>query len=232
MIKYPKTPRLKSVLEDDKLLKSWRKHHTVISEKLDGANAGISFSPEGLLMLQSRGHVLTGGHRERQFELFKQWGHGNLQALYGALGDRYVLFGEWLYAKHKIFYDALPGYFVEYDVYDKEKEHFMSTERRAQLIGQLGIPPAPILHQGTFGKINSFAKYIGDSAFKTVEWKRHLESLEGTDDSTLMEGIYIKVEDEEKVVGRIKFPRPEFEKIRDDNTDWLRRPIIKNLLQG
>ena len=153
MIKYPKTPRLKSVLEDAKLLKSWRKHTVIVSEKLDGANTGISFTPEGLLVLQSRGHVLTGGPRERQFELFKQWGHTNLQVLHEALGSRYVLFGEWLYAKHKVFYDALPGYFIEYDLYDKEKDRFTTTEKRVLVIGHLGIPSAPILHQGVFGKL-------------------------------------------------------------------------------
>ena len=47
--------------------------YVVIEEKLDGANAGLSFSADGALRLQSRGHFLTGGLRERHFALFKQW---------------------------------------------------------------------------------------------------------------------------------------------------------------
>src|SRR4030095_488649 len=41
--------------------------HVVIEEKMDGANCGVSFGAEFLLQLQSRGHFLTGGPRERQF---------------------------------------------------------------------------------------------------------------------------------------------------------------------
>lgn len=40
-----------------------RGRHLVVEEKLDGANAGISFGPDGELRLQSRGHYLTGGPR-------------------------------------------------------------------------------------------------------------------------------------------------------------------------
>jgi hypothetical protein len=32
-----------------------------VEEKVDGANAAISFSPDGQMLLQSRGHYLTGG---------------------------------------------------------------------------------------------------------------------------------------------------------------------------
>ena len=60
----------------------------VIEEKMDGANAAISFSAGGELLLQSRGHYLTGGRRERHFALFKQWASVHQTALYGTLGDR------------------------------------------------------------------------------------------------------------------------------------------------
>jgi hypothetical protein len=70
----------------------------VIEEKFDGANAGLRFDIEGRLWLQSRGHFLTGGPREKHFHLFKQWANTHAPALYAILGDRYVLYGEWLYA--------------------------------------------------------------------------------------------------------------------------------------
>jgi hypothetical protein len=47
--------------------------YLVVEEKLDGANAAISFGADGELLLQSRGHYLTGGPRERQFGPFKAW---------------------------------------------------------------------------------------------------------------------------------------------------------------
>lgn len=82
--------------------------YLVVEEKLDGANAGISFTPDGDLRLQSRGHYLTGGPRERQFGPFKAWAASVQHVLRERLRDRYVLYGEWLYAKHTVFYDALP----------------------------------------------------------------------------------------------------------------------------
>src|SRR5262245_11848581 len=43
--------------------------HVVIEEKMDGANCGVSFGPDAELLLQSRGHYLAGGPREKQFAL-------------------------------------------------------------------------------------------------------------------------------------------------------------------
>jgi hypothetical protein len=225
MIKYPKTPRLPAVLDQ---FDRWRRHIVVISEKLDGANVAVGFDGP-LLSLQSRGHVLRGGPREKQFDLFKQWAYTHHDQLFGVLGSRYMIFGEWLYAKHRIFYDALPDYFVEYDVYDKEEDVYLSTDLRKRLIGSLGLPAAPILHQGPFDKVSSFAKFIGPSHFKTRDWKKHFKgSLDSTDNSLLMEGVYVKIETGTEVVGRLKLPRPDFEKIRMDDNDWLHRPIIQN----
>src|SRR5262245_5660812 len=87
--------------------------HLVVEEKVDGANAAISFDANGGLLLQSRGHYLTGGPRERQFDRFKSWAHGLADQLRPTLGAQYVVYGEWLYAKHTIFYDTLPHHFLE-----------------------------------------------------------------------------------------------------------------------
>lgn len=211
MIKYPKTPRLQVVLQEDH--EDWRHYAVIVSEKLDGANAGISFDDDANLLLQSRGHILRGGWRERQFELLKQQANVLRDQLFDVLGSRYLLFGEWMYAKHKIFYDRLPGYFLEYDLYDKEEELFVTTKARKVILSGLPIPSAPILHWSTFGKVSNFAQYIGPSTFSSTE---------------LMEGIYVKVEDNSRVVGRIKLPRPEFEKVRIDDTNWHTKPIISN----
>src|ERR1700677_3867566 len=65
--------------------------HLVVEEKLDGANAAISFDASGKLLLQSRGHYLSGGPREKHYNLFKQWANAHLRPLHTALGNRYVL---------------------------------------------------------------------------------------------------------------------------------------------
>jgi|SRR6185437_9021442 len=94
--------------------------NVVIEEKMDGANCAFSFNSKPEMRLQSRGHYLLGGPRERHFDLFKQWAHAHDGRLFDAIGDRYIVYGEWLHAKHTVYYDALPHYFMEFDVLDLE----------------------------------------------------------------------------------------------------------------
>src|SRR5262249_18724465 len=92
----------------------------VIEEKMDGANCGISFRSDGQLQLQSRGHYLMGGPREQQFALLKSWANRYRHELWSILRDTYIMYGEWVYAKHTIFYTDLPHYFLEFDIYDTQ----------------------------------------------------------------------------------------------------------------
>ena len=55
--------------------------HLVIEEKVDGANSAISFDSTGSIRLQSRGHYLVGGARERHFDLLKTWANVHATAL-------------------------------------------------------------------------------------------------------------------------------------------------------
>jgi hypothetical protein len=50
-----------------------------------------------------------------------------------------------------------------------------------------------------------------------------------TDPSDAMEGLYIKVEEEGRVVARYKYIRADFlTAVLDSGTHWLRRPIVPN----
>jgi len=218
--------------------------HLVVEEKMDGANCGISFSQSGDLLLQSRGHFLTGGPREKHFTLFKQWAHTHTAALHERLGSRYVLFGEWLYAKHTVFYDALPHYLMEFDVLDTETSQFLSTPRRAELLERLPVVPVRVLHEGKLKGIKELTRLLGPSAFITPDHIRHLREkceeqgidparvLRETDRSTDMEGLYVKVEEDGVVTGRYKYIRPSFlTAVFAAEGHWLNRPIVPNLLR-
>lgn len=137
----------------------------VVEEKVDGANAAISFSADGQLRLQSRGHYLTGGAREKHFNLFKQWAAVCAPALWEVLGSRFILYGEWLYAKHTVFYNALPHYFLEYDVLDLETKQFLSTKQRQKLLAGLAIASVPILFAGYLHSHQQLLGLLGRSHF-------------------------------------------------------------------
>lgn len=122
LLKYPRTRHLRGsrLQPGDEDLQAApfgeiEGRHLVVEEKLDGANSAVCFDAAGTLWLQSRGHYLVGGYRERHFDLLKTWAACHREALFAVLGEHHVMYGEWLYAKHTVFYDRLPHYFMELD---------------------------------------------------------------------------------------------------------------------
>ncbi len=220
--------------------------HLVIEEKMDGANSAISFDDEGRLLLQSRGHYLTGGPREMHFHLLKAWAGRYTQELWEILGSRYVMYGEWLYAKHTIFYTDLPHYFLEFDIYDIVQDVFLSTDRRREMLRAAPfVASVLVLHEGTIATNRELHALLGTSHFITGDHMGTLRAicsergidpalpLRETDPSTLMEGLYIKVEEDSRVAERYKFVRGGFlQTVIDSQTHWLDRPIIPNQLRA
>ena len=219
--------------------------YLVVEEKMDGANSAISFSSDGNLLLHSRGHYLTGGPREAQFHLFKAWTHRYTLELWEALTDRYVLYGEWLYAKHTIFYTDLPHYFLEFDIYDKTQDTFLSTARRREFLAQLPfVVSVKVLYEGQVDTLQQLIALIGHSHFISDD---HLDRLrqvcksknqdsarvfKETDQSTLMEGLYIKFEEDGIVKERYKYVRASFlQAVFDSESHWIDRQILPNCLQ-
>lgn len=249
--KYPRTPHIQGsrLQPGDEDLESIpfsaiASKYLVVEEKIDGANTAISFSPDGQMRLQSRGHYLTGGEREKHFNLFKQWAYSHSITFWEVLGSRYILYGEWLYAKHTVFYDYLPHYFLEYDLLDLENKQFLSTQRRNELLGGLPLVSVPVLFSGKLNSYKQLTQLLTQShyiqpghleRFRQVCEERGLDlerSLSQTDSSSLMEGLYIKVEEEGIVKERYKYVRASFlTTIKQSDGHWLNRPIIPNLIR-
>lgn len=246
--KYPRTPHLEgSRLQpgDEDLsqipFSCIRGRHIVVEEKCDGANSAISFDGEGQLLLQSRGHYLTGGYRERHYDLLKQWATVHKEALWQLLGSRYILYGEWLYAKHTVFYDKLPHYFLEFDIFDREKGIFLDTPTRHKMLQNVPVVSVPVLGQGKFYDKEKLLELLGDSLYISPNKIEYLRSISQklqldadrqcreTDPSPTMEGLYIKVEENGQVVDRMKFVRASFlQTVEQSQTHWLDRPIVPN----
>lgn len=248
--KYPRTPHLRgSRLQagDEDLsqipFSEIRGKHIVIEEKVDGANSAISFGENGELLLQSRGHYLTGGYRERHYDLMKQWAMSHRESFFTALGTRYIMYGEWLYAKHSVYYDELPSYFLEFDIFDRENGLFLDTPSRGSITRKIAVCSVPVLAGGIFDSEKEVLKYLGNSRFISG---RHMEVLREyclenghdaelrcgeTDPTGLMEGLYIKVEEDGYVKSRLKYVRASFSQTVDTSgTHWIDRPIVPNKL--
>lgn len=221
IIKYPRTPHITgSRLQpgDEDLLSIAREGlaelRLVVEEKLDGSNCGISFNAQGRLVLQSRGHVLSGGPRERQFDLLKHWASHHSAWLRETLGSRYVMYGEWLFARHTIPHDRLPHYFMEFDILDRESGQFLSTERRHALLAGGPVVSVPVL-----------------AADRNINLEAQVRCSTCSSHET-MEGLYIKHEEGGYVVGRYKYVRASFlQAVADSGEHWMDRPIEQNRLR-
>ena len=230
-IKYPRTPHLfgSKGTDDDKHL--GRKESEafvadeslIVEEKLDGTNVGIHFNSRGRMVLQCRGHEITEGMHP-QYDLFKQWTSVKRLVLEAMLGSRFILYGEWLYAKHSLHYRNLPHYFFEFDVYDKDTEQFLDLDARLQLLEGTGIYTVPVVHRGNV-TATQLQWRIAPSAFESC-----FDNPITHQSDNLMEGLYCRTEADGHVTCRAKLVRPEFVEKVKQSEHWQHQKMIPNLL--
>jgi hypothetical protein len=153
-----------------------------------------------------------------------------------------IVYGEWLYAKHTVFYDRLPHYFMEFDVFEPGVG-FLSTARRRELLAGAPIASVPVLWEGVVRDPAALPELVGPSLYKSSGWRDALaagaeaagisprRAVDETDPSDHAEGLYIKVEEGGTVVERYKWIRASFlTAVADSGTHWLARPILPNRL--
>ena len=183
-------------------------HELVVEEKVDGANLGISFDSNGNIRAQNRGAYLSLPGLG-QWKKLLEWLSPKEDILFDHLTDHYILFGEWCYAQHSVFYDRLPDWFLGFDIYDKQVGHFLSTDKRDAFFQEMGISKVPFLAHGyfTFSSLQellSFSK-LGDQ---------------------LAEGLYLRFDQDNRLVQRTKLVQPDF--IQSIAQHWSRSGIKKN----
>jgi hypothetical protein len=140
----------------------------------------------------------------------------------------------------------LPHYFLEFDIWDREENYFLSTEARRRLLGGNNYSPVisvPVVHIGDLADEAAIRRLIRPSLYKGENWREVMAAIarshgidpkqaeRETDPSSLSEGLYLKVEDGDKVIGRYKFVRPDFlQAILDSGSHWNTRTILPNQL--
>jgi ATP-dependent RNA circularization protein (DNA/RNA ligase family) len=219
--RFPHTPHIawlgEGVPRDDKVLSSPEvsallSHEVVVEEKLDGANLGISISPEGILRTQNRGQYLVEPHAG-QFRALSSWLKAREDALFEALGENLILFGEWCAARHSLEYDRLADWLLVFDVYDRKVQLFWCSSRRNALANQLGLKVVPKVFSG---------KTTLESLKESLQ-KHPSAFRKGT-----MEGEVVRSESEEWLNERAKLVRPDFTQAIGDH--WSNRKIEWNRL--
>lgn len=214
-----------------------------VEEKLDGSSASIFFDSQLQPQLWHRGSPATA----KEFHRLHVWVGTHADDLFDILEDRYILFGEWMLHKHSIFYDRLPTYFFESDIYDRKNEIWLSTFARTSLLrGHDFIRSVPVLAAFKPTKLSQLTDLVRQSMYQSENWaevlwkKTEKEGLElqkilrECDRSDLAEGLYIKHEDEKQVFGRYKYVRRAFvENIINSGTHLIDQEPIHNIsVQG
>ncbi|GFI08789.1 MAG: RNA ligase family protein [Lachnospiraceae bacterium] len=214
--KFPSTPYIESKkdkVRKDKILSGKKveqllSQEVYVEEKIDGANLGISFGGDGKLLFQNRGSILY-PPLEGQWAILEKWVEKYEEAMFEYLADRYILFGEWCYVTHSIYYDSLPDWFVGFDVFDKKSYRFLSVKNRNQIMKQIGICFVPALGQGIF-KIEQLKGFFGKSQYS----------------SSYCEGIYLRQDEGEFLKYRAKLVREDFQQRIEEH--WSKKQIRHN----
>lgn len=160
----------------------------VIQEKIDGSNASIRYDEEsGTLKAFSRRLELNSENTLNGFWDYVQ--SLNTIAFKEVLGSRYIVFGEWMGAKHAIKYpEDVYGKFWMFDVWDTQTEQYLPYEETRAFYGRL-------IACGNKGKKFNFVPvfYIG----KFESWEKAMELVGKTEVGAEPsgEGIVIKRQD-------------------------------------
>ena len=159
----------------------------VIQEKIDGSNASIRYDEEsGTLKAFSRRLELNSENTLNGFWDYVQ--SLNTIAFKEVLGSRYIVFGEWMGAKHAIKYpEDVYGKFWMFDVWDTQTEQYLPYEEARAFYGRL-------IACGNKEKKFNFVPvfYIG----KFESWEKTMELVGKTEvGAEVGEGIVIKRQD-------------------------------------
>jgi ATP-dependent RNA circularization protein (DNA/RNA ligase family) len=220
-IKFPRTPHLFILpgldIRNDKILSETEAEvfytsPIIVEEKVDGANIGFSFDQNGELRIQNRGNYLSLGAHD-QFRPLWDWSYLKIDLFQSILSERYILFGEWCYAKHSVHYTLLPDWFLGFDIYDKTRGFFLPTKIRNEFFQSLNIFSVPQVGAGRYKK-KQLIDLVQSEKSKVGEGN--------------LEGVYLRFESKTQLIKRAKIVRADF--IQDIGQHWSKGPMVLNKL--
>ena len=188
-----------------------------IQEKVDGANMGVSWQDGPIL--RNRNHILKKGYIKRdtpaklQFRPAWNWLHKHedeIKMISDLCYSPITIYGEWMLAKHSIYYDKLPDLFLAYDIWCAEDQEFLSPEVVTDLLSKTSIY-----------YIKS-EKIIIESVSEIVKLSEDISSYrEG-----IREGIVIKTSNGRFVDKCFKVVNSKFERRQDFNESLIKNKTI------
>lgn len=172
-----------------------------IEEKIDGANVGI-IGDNGIFRLQKRGSLVDTSEHP-QFNRFKSWIMDKWYSESLSIENGVIVYGEFMWATHHIYYDYLPDWFVCFDVYKNGK--YMNRQEKEEYCRQKNFEIIPLIYEGYIDNIIHLESFVRGKSEYSTDHDR--------------EGIVVK-NSRKQMRGKIVVP--EFVKeINEDGTHWM-----------
>ncbi|KAF9930660.1 Dual specificity protein phosphatase 23 [Linnemannia zychae] len=126
----------------------------------------------------------------------------------------YVLYGEWLYAKHSVHYTGLQSWFIPFDLFDVKTGTFVSRAVFRKAIGntQLTVNPAIKIPEDVYGDPDKTLAWT----LQTLHSRSSLmceageESAPEQGEKDRVEGLYFRIDQGDRLLMRSKVVRPDF----------------------
>lgn len=203
--------RKKCLSEDD--VKALLKGHVTIEEKIDGGVLGLAWG--GVPLVVGKHSMVNYDVSSKKFYGLSQWIYENYEKI-GEIPLGWIVYGEWMRARHNIPYIDLRDYFICFDVWDGDKKRFLNIIDRSIFLDSLGFAEVPVIYSGTD---------LGVEDLICIT-----EGVGGVDNKSIfncdeiMEGIIIR--NDNGLIG--KYVRREFMDSIEEN--WLKLPLVENEL--
>lgn len=196
----------------EKDLKDLLSCEVVIDEKFDGSI--VSFAREGknIVTYGRRNEIMRNGilkDRNKAYRHLDNWYWEHEENL-RRIPNGYTIFGEWLYAKHTVFYNKLPDYWLLFDIFDG-KEFIFLNDDWSDVMEEIDLWGAPRLELGWF----------------TIDNLKRIAQREKSIYGDRIEGFVVK--NYEKQIF-MKFVNREFDIDLEENEHWLKKPLERNEL--
>ncbi len=187
--------------------------HTVFEEKVDGGVVGLAWNGDTHLAI-GKHSMIPYDDNSKKFYGLNNWIYENYEKIQKIpLG--WIIFGEWLRAKHNIFYNNLPDYFLAFDIWDGYR--YLDLQSRSEMLYKLEFAEVPFIYSGDdldIGDVLCIANGL------SVSNKSRFSNSE------TFEGIVIK-NYQKGLMG--KYVRREF--MDSIEANWINSPLIENRLK-
>lgn len=127
----------------------------------------------------------------------------------------YVLYGEWLYAKHSVQYTGLQSWFVPFDLFDVKTGTFVSRAVFQKAIQQTQLVPNPVVKipEDVYGDVEKTLDWTLEKLCSRSKLMSNNTKKDEDGDSVTherVEGLYFRVDQGDRLLTRCKVVRPDF----------------------